>query len=168
VDGEPVVLGLAAVGDSSVCTNPLYGRGCSLGLVHGALLTDTLREHGDDPRAFALAFDDATKRELVPWYDAAVGSDKVNMQIARGEPLSDVDAYVRSLINEGVFPAARVDAKVSRAWTRAFNLLTEPLALMSDPDVMRTVLEHYEARESREPLPVQGPPRDEFLTKIHA
>ena len=28
VDGRPVVLGLVAVGDALICTNPLYGRGC--------------------------------------------------------------------------------------------------------------------------------------------
>ena len=32
-DGTPVVLGFHAVGDAHTCTNPLYGRGCSLALV---------------------------------------------------------------------------------------------------------------------------------------
>jgi 2-polyprenyl-6-methoxyphenol hydroxylase-like FAD-dependent oxidoreductase len=168
VDGTPVALGLHAVGDSSVCTNPLYGRGCSLGLVHGALFADALTEHGDDLEQLALAFDAATQEHLVPWYDASVSSDKVNMQIARGEKLSDFDAYVRSLVNDGIFPAARFDATVSRSWTRAFNLLTVPYAVMIDPDVMRISLEYYEARESREPWPLQGPPRDEFLKAIHS
>jgi len=30
VDGRPAVLGFVAVGDALICTNPLYGRGCSL------------------------------------------------------------------------------------------------------------------------------------------
>jgi 2-polyprenyl-6-methoxyphenol hydroxylase-like FAD-dependent oxidoreductase len=28
VDGEPIALGIVAIGDASVCTNPLFGRGC--------------------------------------------------------------------------------------------------------------------------------------------
>src|SRR5205823_12362281 len=98
-DGIPVVSGLYAVGDSSVCTNPLYGRGCSLGLVHGALLADALNEHGYNLEALAIALDEATQRELWPWYEASVGQDKVNQQVARGEELSEVDAYVRSVVN---------------------------------------------------------------------
>jgi 2-polyprenyl-6-methoxyphenol hydroxylase-like FAD-dependent oxidoreductase len=166
VDGRPIVRGLFAVGDSSVCTNPLYGRGCSLGLVHGTLLADAIRADGEDPDAVALAFDAATNEHLVPWYDAAVAQDKVNMQIARGEELSDFDAYVRSLVNDGLFPAARFDANTSRAWYRTFNLLRPPQALMSDPDVMRVALEYWNERENREPEPLRGPTREEFFHKL--
>ena len=31
--GDPLVLGFHAVGDAHTCTNPLYGRGCSLAVV---------------------------------------------------------------------------------------------------------------------------------------
>lgn len=167
-DGEPVVLGLVAIGDSSVCTNPLYGRGCSLGLVGGALLTDALRAHGCDHREIALAFDDITQRELKPWYDASVESDRVAMKVARGEELSQADAFGRELFMDGVFPAARENATVSRAWTRAFNLLEQPLSLMQDQEVIKIAMEYYEQRQSRDPLPAPGPPREEFLKAIHS
>jgi len=167
-DGAPVVTGLFAVGDSSVCTNPLYGRGCSLGLVHGALLTDASREHGDDLRALALAFDEATKRELVPWYEASVGQDSVNSKVAHGEKLSDVDEYIRSVIRNGIFPAASTDADVSRAWTRSFNLLTPPYALLTDQSVMPRILEAWNERDKREPQPLAGPDRETFLQAIHS
>ena len=49
-DGAPLVLGLHAVGDAHTCTNPLYGRGCSLAMVQAQLLADALDEHGDRPR----------------------------------------------------------------------------------------------------------------------
>ena len=168
VDGDPVVTGLAAIGDSSVCTNPLYGRGCSLGLVHGALLADTIRASCGDPTKLVAAFDEATRAELKPWYDASVESDRVAMKVARGEELSQADAFGRSLFMDGVFPAARENATVSRAWTRAFNLLEQPLSLMQNQDIIKIAMEYYEQRESREPEPPQGPPRDEFLKSIHA
>ena len=52
-DGAPRVLGLHAVGDSHTCTNPLYGRGCSLALVQALRLADALAAHGDDAAARA-------------------------------------------------------------------------------------------------------------------
>ena len=165
-DGEPVALGLHAVGDASVCTNPLYGRGCSLGLLHGVLFADAVSSDGADPRSLALRFDEATQAELVPWYVASKQQDKVSIAVARGEELSDLDEFVRSLVRDGVFPASRVHADVSRAWFRTFNLLTRPDALMTDPDVMRIVLEVWNERESREPPEPAGPPRDEFIQTV--
>ncbi len=168
VDGEAIVLGLVAIGDSSVCTNPLYGRGCSLGLVHGALLTDTIRTTCANDAELALAFDDVTQRELKPWYDASVESDRVAMKVARGEELSQADAFGRSLFMDGVFPAARENPTVSRAWTRAFNLLEQPLSLMQDQEIVKIAMEYHEKRNDREPVPPPGPPRDEFLRAIHS
>jgi flavin-dependent dehydrogenase len=167
-DGRPVVTGLHAIGDASVCTNPLYGRGCSLGLVHGALFADAAREHGDNPTALATAFDDATKRELWPWYQTSVQQDAVAMKIMRNEPLSDFDMFVRSLVRDGVFPATRTDIEVSRAWFRSFNLLTTPEALMTDPEIMGRVLEVWNERESREPEPLAGPTREELFSSLEA
>src|SRR5207245_10725666 len=47
-DGEPLVHGFVAVGDAAVCTNPLYGRGCSLAFVHAFGLADALHENAGD------------------------------------------------------------------------------------------------------------------------
>ena len=58
IDGKPVVLGYVAVGDALICTNPLYGRGCSLGGVHARLLATALRDHGSDFEALALQMHD--------------------------------------------------------------------------------------------------------------
>ena len=52
--GRPLVHGFVAVGDAAVCTNPLYGRGCSLAFVHAFGLADCARAtHGDDLDALA-------------------------------------------------------------------------------------------------------------------
>jgi 2-polyprenyl-6-methoxyphenol hydroxylase-like FAD-dependent oxidoreductase len=42
VDGEPVITGLAALGDAWACTNPSLGRGASIGLLHACALRDLL------------------------------------------------------------------------------------------------------------------------------
>lgn len=166
VDGEPIALGIVAIGDASVCTNPLFGRGCSLGLVHGALFADALADEGDDLRSLALRFDDDTTRELVPWYTASVAQDHTAMKLQRGEPLNDFEAFIRSLIREGVFPAARTDAVVSRVWFRSFNLLDTPDSLMTNIDVMRRVMDAWNDRENRPPEPPAGPTREELFRAI--
>src|SRR3954468_5067597 len=48
--------GFHAVGDAHTCTNPLYGRGCSLAMVQATLLADAVEAHPDDPAARAAAY----------------------------------------------------------------------------------------------------------------
>ena len=170
VDGEPVAVGFAALGDASVCTNPLYGRGCALAMVHAELLADVLTDHPDpaDP-AFAIAFDAATRRELEPWYHAAVRQDDLNRREAgHGEPLADDDPrkFFHSVLREGVLPATRVDPVVFRAFLRAFNLLQAPDTMLQDTDVLSRVLAVYEQRHDRTPEPPLGPDRDALLARL--
>ncbi len=47
-DGVPQVLNFFAIGDAAVRTNPLYGRGCSSGVVEAHLLRGAL-DASDDP-----------------------------------------------------------------------------------------------------------------------
>jgi 2-polyprenyl-6-methoxyphenol hydroxylase-like FAD-dependent oxidoreductase len=166
VDGRPVALGLVAVGDASVCTNPLYGRGCALGAVHGRLLADAVAAHGDDLGALALAFDEATERELVPWYTAAVNQDETAKKVLRGEELSPEVQMMHSILTEGLIPLARIDPDVNRVWVRSFSLLDPPAALMADQELMAKVLAHWQERESRAPEPPPGPPRDELMAAL--
>ena len=51
VDGEPAAIGLVPVGDAVLCTNPLYGRGCSTAYWSAHLLAQAVAEHPDDLRA---------------------------------------------------------------------------------------------------------------------
>ncbi len=59
-DGGPSVRNFHAVGDAHTCTNPLYGRGCSLALVQSVLLADALRDH-DDPAERGSAYEAACR-----------------------------------------------------------------------------------------------------------
>ncbi len=82
-DGQPLVLGLHAVGDAHTCTNPLYGRGCSLAMVQAVLLRDALATHPDDAAARSTTFEAGSDREVRPWYRAAVSQDRFNRQASR-------------------------------------------------------------------------------------
>ncbi len=164
VDGKPLVLGLAAVGDALICTNPLYGRGCSLAAVHAQLLTKALRDHPDDLEALALQVDAAAREEILPWYDASVAQDEAS-RIARANDSGDA---ITSIITEGLLPLTRTDAVVSRAFFRTLNLLTSPNAVLNDPELQQRVLAHWATRAQRPPEPVVGPTRAEMIAALSA
>jgi 2-polyprenyl-6-methoxyphenol hydroxylase-like FAD-dependent oxidoreductase len=173
-DGRPRVLGLHAVGDAHTCTNPLYGRGCSLAMVQATLLAGALERHPDDPATRALEYEAGSARDVEPWYHASVMQDRQNRlwvererRRLRGEASDDEDDDARlqmaDLLRDGFLPATRTDPDVFRAFLRAFNLLDPPDALLADTDLMARVLAVYQDRHQRPPEEPLGPPRREML-----
>ena len=193
-DGEPLVTGYLAVGDAHTCTNPLYGRGCSLAMVQADLLADALAgaDLGDPDglAALARAYEAASAREVEPWYRAAVTQDRMARRAAEEDaaaedgarPAAADDAtadgaedpeatqrrFLREVMRDGLLPAVRTDAVVFRAFLRGLNLLDDPDALLADGDVIGRVLAVYQDRENRPPEPSLGPPRHEMLAALDA
>jgi 2-polyprenyl-6-methoxyphenol hydroxylase-like FAD-dependent oxidoreductase len=165
-EGTPLVHGFVAAGDAAVCTNPLYGRGCSLAVVHAFGLADALREHGDDLDAFARSFAAFTERELVPWFRSAVFQDAQARVMHEELPAEDPRTFMQTVFREGLLPALRTSPVVFRAFLRWFNLLATPDALMADPEIVGEVLAAYEDRANRPGPPVLGPDRDEMIRAV--
>jgi 2-polyprenyl-6-methoxyphenol hydroxylase-like FAD-dependent oxidoreductase len=163
VDGEPLVEGYVAVGDALICTNPLYGRGCSLGAVMARALAAAVREHGNDLQALALAMHASAQADVLPWYQASVAQDEMSRQARAGDGAADI---AMSLITEGLLPLTRTDAKVSRAFFRTLNLLTSPNDVMSDPDLAARVFAHWQTRDQRPPVVPAGPTRAEMIEAL--
>ena len=166
VGGAPIVTGFVAVGDASVCTNPLYGRGCSLAFVHGFGLADVLREHGDTLDVVGRAFGELTERELVPWFRSAVFQDRQAHALTEDLSSEDPRAFVQAVFRDGLAPAMRTSPVVFRAFLRWFNLLATPDALMADAEVVGAVLAAYNDRDNRVEPPPLGPTRAEFLRSL--
>jgi 2-polyprenyl-6-methoxyphenol hydroxylase-like FAD-dependent oxidoreductase len=176
--GHPFVLGMHAVGDAHTCTNPLYGRGCSLAMVQADLLADAMRAHPDHALERARSYEAACDREILPWYRAAVHQDRLNREQAEREKAiaagaldpdtaeTDAAQFAQDVMREGLMPAVRTDPEVFRAFIRTFNLLTTPDAMLTDADVFGRVLAAYQDRENRPPAPVLGPPREEMLAAL--
>jgi 2-polyprenyl-6-methoxyphenol hydroxylase-like FAD-dependent oxidoreductase len=163
VDGRPTVLGFTAIGDALVCTNPLYGRGCSLGAVQARSLLSAVRTHGSDLEALALAMHAAAEEEIVPWYVASVAQDEASRHARANGGNADP---ATSLLTEGLLPLTRIDATVSRAFFRTLNLLTSPNAVMSDTDVMARVFAYWQTRDTRAAEPAPGPSRAEMMAAL--
>jgi 2-polyprenyl-6-methoxyphenol hydroxylase-like FAD-dependent oxidoreductase len=170
-DDRPLVRGLVALGDAAVCTNPLYGRGCSLATVHAFALADVVRNVGiADLDVLALAFDEATRQQLVPWFDSSLMQDSAaraarEAEATGGTANTNGSMGFVELLRDGVLPAARTDPIVWRAFLRVFNLLDPPDALMRDGEVMQRVLQAFADREHRPAAAPLGPPRDVFFAQ---
>lgn len=179
-DAGPIALGIAAVGDALIHTNPIVGRGCTLAFVNAFELADAFDAHAAEPEAFARDLDARVVREIVPWYEGVRSQDRdsrhVSDALRRGDdpyrvnrPDGTVDpqGYMRSLVRDGLLPSLREDVAVMRAFMRIFNLLDPPADLMENPAVFGKVLQVYQARSQRTSGPV-GPTRDEVVAQLAA
>ena len=118
IDGEPLAVGVIPIGDAALCTNPLHGRGCSTGYWGAHLLTDAVQRHGDDVRAIGLDYDEALRREILPWYRATVTQDaearRVAAALLAGEDpdgdVTDPRTQMRAVFRDGLLPALQIDA----------------------------------------------------------
>jgi hypothetical protein len=151
------------MGDALICTNPLYGRGCSLAAVQARSLAAGVRTHGSDLEALTLALHASVQSEILPWYHASVAQDEASRQARLSGGGDDVTT---SLITEGLVPLTRIDAKVSRAFFRALNLLSSPDAVLSDTDLAARVFAYWQTRDSRPPVAMPGPTRAELLAAL--
>lgn len=158
----PAAAGVALLADAAVCTNPGYGRGVGLALVHARALADTLAGH-DDPSEVTRAFSEATQAELEPWYRAAVAGDAVRRTIGRrllgGEAWAAIgtpgdDPAVR--FARGTPLAVERDPVVRRAFHRCFQLLDPPEAFWGSEEMHERVEAVWREVEGSPPPPA-GP-----------
>lgn len=179
-DGRPLVLGVHAVGDAHTCTNPLYGRGCTLALVQAVLLADALADHPDDPAARAATYEAACAREVEPWYHSAVELDRAgadpaglgpSVPNAPGEAGEVPESGGMAMTEQGraiaaLFAAAATDPVIGRAMVRFWNLLATPAQLAADPEVMARMADVM-AHPEDHPLPArEGPTREALLEAL--
>jgi 2-polyprenyl-6-methoxyphenol hydroxylase-like FAD-dependent oxidoreductase len=164
-DGEPLVLGFHAVGDAHTCTNPLYGRGCSLALVHAFRLAAVLASHPDDPVARAREFEAASDREVRPSYDFAIQMDRMGADPAGAGALAGEGGEGGKAM-AAVFAAGATDPVIGRGLMRLWNLLATPEDLMADPEFVTRVAAVMADPDAYPPPTEAGPSRRELLDAL--
>jgi hypothetical protein len=140
VDGVPVVIGLAAVGDSVCTTNPTFGRGLALALQGATDLAELLDEFGEDEMGLAQALDNFVIRHVEPFYLDQAANDGQRLAELR-HTLFGAPAPETTLLEDRVtFAALRAampfDAIVFRAFWRVMGMLAKPDDVYTDPDVV--------------------------------
>ncbi len=162
-DGRPVVLGFHVIGDAHTCTNPLYGRGCSLAVVQALLVADAFAAHPDDPVARAVAYEAGSRREVEPWYDVAVQMDELG-----ADPNSPGIAGPGGKALAAVFVAAATDPVIGRGLARFWNLLATPNDLMADAELLTRMAAVMSDPDAYPIPPRTGPSRSELLVAVGA
>jgi hypothetical protein len=159
VDGAPVATGIVSVGDSWACTNPIGGRGITMGLIQAVGTVEVVRQHLGDPVALALAQDSMTEKRVTPWYRNTIEFDRKRIaQIkatieGRGasQPTDPTDLLLVAMM---------YDAELFRASIEITSLLTLPQEVMARPGVIDRIMEVAGTHEALVP---PGPARDELL-----
>lgn len=174
-DGRPVVHGLHALGDAHTCTNPIYGRGCSLSLLQAGLLADALAAHptahADDADARARAYEAACATHTEPWFTLSVQGDAMGadpggkaIRAARSDTTADSAAHDAHKAIARVFAAGGRDPVVGRGILRLMNMLATPSELMADPEFLTRAMEIMADPETYPvPPPPDGPDRTAVL-----
>ncbi len=174
-DGKPLVHNFFAVGDASVRTNPLYGRGCSTSILHAHLLADVLAAEVD-PGQRALAFNERTEAELRPIYTASLREDRSGIRRAiasrEGKPVDEAKGTVRKWLElsfgDALAAAARYNMHVMRGMMRTFNLIEKPGEFLKDRKTQFIVFLYMLRGRSRNAAArvVRGPTREDTLSLI--
>ena len=167
-DGRPVALGVHAIGDAHTCTNPLYGRGCSLAVVQAGLLADAFATHPGDPEGRAASYETACATEVEPWFDVSVQMDKMGADPAGlagfgGEAGTDGAKGVRAL-----FVAAATDPVLARGLARFWNLLATPADMLRDGELLTHIAAVMADPDAYPVPPREGPSRAALLDTLAA
>ena len=168
VDGDPVVTGVVAVGDSWSCTNPSLGRGTSIGILHAKALRDVLREIDTaDHELLVRRFDEFTRNEIEPWYRRTLTFDRhrlaeIEADIA-GHPYETDDPGWQ--ITKAWTAASNVDSEVYRAFVPLLALQSTPEEELAAPGLLDRIIA---ASSGLPQYPDPGPDRAALLKAIAA
>ncbi len=173
-DGKPAALNYFAVGDAALRTNPLYGRGCSTGIIHAHMLS-RLIDDVSDPLERALVFAERTEQELRPIFKASLSEDKNGIKRAKaileGVELDKADSFGKWLklaFGDAIARASREQLHVMRGAMRTFNLLEPPGDFLKDWRIRLTILRYmcYGRTHNAKARVQHGPSRAEMLEVI--
>ncbi|HUD70050.1 MAG TPA: FAD-dependent oxidoreductase [Acidimicrobiales bacterium] len=163
VDGAPIVTGMVSVGDAWACSNPSLGRGASLGMLHGLVLCDLVRDVGlDDPFELAAAFAASTDDQLRPWFEWTRATDRhrvaqVDAGVAGERYEPDDDDFE---LEQALASASSKDPDLLRINIRGALVLERPRDALQRLDLIDRVSELGGAWRDE---PMAAPDRDELV-----
>jgi len=174
-DDRPLLNNYFAVGDSAIRTNPLYGRGCSTGIIHSHLLREILAQDLD-PIARAMAFHHQSRERLRPIWEASLREDRNAIKRANRILLDQekgafsVKRWFQASIGDAVNQAAQTYPSVFRGAMRSFNLMETPGAFLAERKTQGLVLWTLltGGKKNKASRFVAGPSRGEMLAHLES
>ena len=143
-NGKPRAFNFFAIGDALIRTNPLYGRGCSIGAVHAHMLSDVLDEI-QDPAERARVYDQRMTDRLRPYFDAMARQDVAAIRRAEAErdpnhKSSLRGKIMRSFVQDAIAPATRAHIPVLRGALRGLHMIDHPENWIRKPSIIARIL----------------------------
>lgn len=168
VDGTPVAIGLAAIGDSVCSTNPTLARGLALA-VHGALdLVKAIEEHPEDWTAQALHLDALIGDHVHPFYtdQAAIDGERLTMlrHNIDGAPAAEPPPPITDRVTFTQLRTAAVfDPTALRGLWEVMGMTRPPEEIYHDLEI---VVSTRETLEQHHGAPVLQPTRHQLLAAL--
>lgn len=173
-EGQPETLNFFAVGDSCARTNPLYGRGCSTGILHAQILAEVLSADSD-PATRATEFERLTKERIGPIFDASLREDKNGIKRAEAvmqgkvrDKAEGLKSWFGLAFGDALAAAAGKEMHVFRGMMRTVNLIEKPGEFLQDKQIKRTIFRYMlRGRKRNARSRVQrGLPRDAMMDHL--
>ena len=166
VGGQPIATGIVAVADAWACTNPSAGRGLTVGFLHALRLRDSMRAHGDDPRALVEDFDRRTEAEVAPWYHAQIAVDRARFAemeaIREGReapvPAGELARSIRALVS-----SVAADPDLFRDLLEYVGTITPVQDILRRPEVVQRLAAARDVMKGLPSPPMPGPNRNQLL-----
>ena len=175
-DGKPQVHNFFSVGDSSARTNPLYGRGCSIGILHAHVLADVLSSNSDSTQR-ALEFDRLTQERIGPIFDASLREDKNGIKRAEAVMLgmdrdkaTSIKKWYGLAFGDAMAAAVRGEMHIFRGMMRTVNLIEKPGDFLQEGKVKRTILRYMlrGRKKNAQARTQRGPNRTDMIEQVQA
>ena len=155
-EAGPLALGILAIGDAALHTNPTAGRGISMGLMHAQHLAEVADDATADPSRFADDFARWTNEHLGIWYDTQVAADATALDRLdaglRGQRLPMSDAPAAQFAAAALL-CAQHDEVVGIAVAKMAHLFATPAETFGEPDVAARISQFIEGGASLERPP---------------
>lgn len=169
VDGTPVAIGLAAVGDAVCTTNPTLGRGLTFTLSGAVDLLETLHDFGSDLTAQALALDARVVDHIVPFYEDQAAIDATRLAMLRhtifGEPAPVSPSLSADRVTYAQLrTAALYDPAAFRAFWRIMGMIRRPEQEYGDAEIVARAQQVLRQRGNGPEF--EQPSREELLAAL--
>jgi 2-polyprenyl-6-methoxyphenol hydroxylase-like FAD-dependent oxidoreductase len=174
-DGKPVAHNFFAVGDAAVRTNPLYGRGCSLGIQHAHILADVIGETSD-PLQRALIFDERTEAEIRPVFESSLREDRSGIKralaVTQGRLVEKPGSFKKWFglaFGDALGAASKYELHVIRGVLRTFHLLEKPGEFLKSKRIQLTVFRYmFRGRKKNASERIVGGPLHDEMQELVA
>jgi len=137
VDGTPTATGWLPIADAWACTNPILGRGITMGLMHTVALAPAITQTLDRPAELADAWETITREQLRPWYVATRDIDRARCKEMEAVRTGEITRHgERMSAQQAAFLAAALtDPDVFRAQMELAAMLTTMDDLTARPEI---------------------------------